>query len=61
MTLKNDSKNIQQENKSNENNKASKYGFDINYIRRFIYINKILFPTFLTKTVGWISFLIIFR
>ena len=61
MTSNKESNNDQQGNKTNENITTSKYGFDINYIRRFVYINKILFPTFLTKTVGWILVLIAFR
>ena len=61
MAINNESINEKHEDQTKQKSKTSKYGFDINYIRRFININKILFPAFLTKTVGWILFLIIFR
>ena len=44
-----------------QNLKPSSYGFDSNYFRRFININKVLFPRLVSKTVGWILFLVVFR
>ena len=37
------------------------YGFDIRYVKRFLLINKILFPKVLSKTVGWLMSLVVFR
>ena len=37
------------------------YGFDIKYVKRFLLINKVLFPKVLSKTVGWLMSLVVFR
>ena len=37
------------------------YGFDIQYVKRFLLINKVLFPKVLSKTVGWLISLVVFR
>ena len=37
------------------------YGFDIQYVKRFLLINKVLFPKVLSKTVGWLMSLVVFR
>ena len=37
------------------------YGFDIRCVRRFLRINKVLFPRVLSKTVGWLMSLVVFR
>ena len=46
---------------SEQNDKTAAYGFDRNYFKRFIHINKILFPAIKSKTLGWVLLLMVFR
>ena len=41
--------------------KLFSYGFDAQCVKRFLTINKILFPRLVSKTVGWLLSLIAFR
>ena len=41
--------------------KLFSYGFDAQYVKRFLLINKVLFPKVLSKTVGWLMSLVVFR
>ena len=41
--------------------KLFSYGFDAQYVKRFLLLNKILFPRLVSKTVGWLMSLIVFR
>ena len=62
-TLKND--NGDNGTGGNQGTSSSKkffsYGFDIRCVRRFLRINKVLFPRVLSKTVGWLMSLVVFR
>ena len=46
---------------TSKSKKLFSYGFDAQYVKRFLLLNKILFPRLVSKTVGWLMSLIVFR
>ena len=52
---------IHKENDLAEIDRSSTYGFDRIYLRRFLYLNKFLFPALRSRASAWILVLILFR